>query len=817
MKYILLILILCGHFLITTAQQGYAVCDQFHADQRPWTFLGPINDSANLANQHFGALKCFSINPSDSNEIYVGSYTGGLFYTSDRGANWTCLSDSYPIALCGIGDLIVDYSKTPHSLTIATGSSEGWYDVANQGILQSFDHGKSWMPRFPEGHELFTFDEVKRFVLSPDSAVWYAFGKKEILQSVDQGQHWKLIFSPNLFPNFYQNNDYQIQSLQVTEDAQHLFFTSFSGEIRNAQTGEIERESDLLEWHIGKDLQPQRRTQLFRQAHKTLDSRNTNTLKIVQIPNRPRQFILHRTINESNEQFLYFIDMAELKVDSLVEIQGGSYESIYWMNGLCVNAINPSVLYYGGTTLYKSSDAGHTFSNLYSYSNGSNNIPHPDIRRMYITYSSADGENDHLYLMTDGGLSFSSDGGKHFRNLNGRSLPITQFYGLSSSPFTGIISAGSQDNSIMSYMPQQNKWIVDIKGDGYDIEYSGIQKGLVYGQYNSFLLSASYNDIAPFMKNTGIEAKPHSMNKRTLHMHENGTLYVASHDLDILFPGRNKWVRNQTGFDHAILTLGLCSSHPEIVYASQSWSKLFKSTDSGKHFTDISLQLKLGDRFFGDTRIHAICVDPQDPDRLWISLGYLGDYLNPCKATTRVLFSMDGGTNWVDYSEGLPVYYLSDIRYIDGSDDVLIASSQQGVYIREGVQQSWKLLGSELPKCIITELNINYCRGKIIVSTYGRGLWEHDLPDIRRKPTYINRPVIISPGPGQKEFYSKGDISLGKKGKLEIHMPVHMPKGGQITVHHEDQIQFIGEGKIINACDEKWNGIIVKGKKRKKK
>jgi hypothetical protein len=44
-----------------------------------------------------------------------------------------------------------------------------------------------------------------------------------------------------------------------------------------------------------------------------------------------------------------------------------------------------------------------------------------------------------------------------------------------------------------------------------------------------------------------------------------------------------------------------------------------------------------------------------------------------------------------------------------------------------------------------------------------------------------------------------------------------MPKGSQITVHREDQIQFVGEGKIINACDEKWNGIIVKRKKRKKK
>ncbi|QLH44285.1 MAG: hypothetical protein HWD58_00800 [Bacteroidota bacterium] len=113
---------------------------------------------------------------------------------------------------------------------------------------------------------------------------------------------------------------------------------------------------------------------------------------------------------------------------------------------------------------------------------------------------------------------------------------------------------------------------------------------------------------------------------------------------------------NRTGFEHAILCLGICREDPSVVYASQAWSGFFKSTDSGKHFTDLSSKLKLGEGFYGNTRIHAICVDPTDAQRVWIALGYLGDHLNPCKQTPRVLFSQDGGESWIDASQGLPVF-----------------------------------------------------------------------------------------------------------------------------------------------------------------
>jgi hypothetical protein len=117
-------------------------------------------------------------------------------------------------------------------------------------------------------------------------------------------------------------------------------------------------------------------------------------------------------------------------------------------------------------------------------------IPLPSIRPM--------GESDYIYLGTDGGLSFSNNGGKSFVNLNGESLPITQFYGMGVSPFTGSISAGSQDNSIMSYLPKEKKWIVAIRGDGYDVEYDKLRPNIAYGQYNSRAMMMTKNDVAPF-------------------------------------------------------------------------------------------------------------------------------------------------------------------------------------------------------------------------------------------------------------------------------------------------------------------------------
>ncbi|MBK7691845.1 MAG: hypothetical protein IPJ31_12255 [Bacteroidetes bacterium] len=243
---------------------------------------------------------------------------------------------------------------------------------------------------------------------------------------------------------------------------------------------------------------------------------------------------------------------------------------------------------------------------------------------------------------------------------------------------------------------------------------------------------------------------------------------------------------------------------------SKFWHNLFKSTDGGKSFNNISEKVRINGGLRSNTRIHAICVSPTNADKVWISLGYLGDYKNPCNQTERVLYSEDGGEHWTDYSEGLPVYNISDLVYLDGSKDALFAASIEGVFFRENAESSWKLFSKNLPKCVIPEMQISYCRGKLIAGTYGRGLWETDLPNISYSEALQITKSTTWEVAADEALYFTTDVLLHKRAKLYINSPVHMAKNKTLWVRNPNQIILGKNGKLCNDCGEAWNGIRVR-------
>jgi hypothetical protein len=211
-----------------------------------------------------------------------------------------------------------------------------------------------------------------------------------------------------------------------------------------------------------------------------------------------------------------------------------------------------------------------------------------------------------------------------------------------------------------------------------------------------------------------------------------------------------------------------------------------------------------------NTRIHAICVSPTDPEKVWISLGYFGDYYDLCKTSVRVVYSPDGGNSWIDVSNGLPSYYVTDIVYYDGSQDALFASTYEGIYLKSSLTGDWKLFSTNFPKCIVSELNINYCRGKIIAATYGRGLWECDLPEIKLSPKILKGKIMLGTESTAEALFYTTDISLHKKASLYINCTLHMPKGKSIYLRNKNQLTYGPNGRIVNDCGETWGGLKYK-------
>jgi hypothetical protein len=108
-------------------------------------------------------------------------------------------------------------------------------------------------------------------------------------------------------------------------------------------------------------------------------------------------------------------------------------------------------------------------------------------------------------------------------------------------------------------------------------------------------------------------------------------------------------------------------------------------------------------------------------------------------------------------------------------------------------------------------LNINYCRGKLIAATYGRGLWETDLPSINySNPIVIKKNTVFETSLPTEAMPISTDIIIKKNKTLTINCAVHMAKGKSIWLKNINQLVLGTNGRILNECGEKWNDIKIK-------
>src|SRR5713101_4355987 len=106
-----------------------------------WTSIGPrptVAGSSIVA----GRVVSLAIDPRDSSVVYAGAATGGVWKTTDAGANWTQLTDDQP-ALAS-GSIALD-PQNPDIVYVGTGelsfSGDSYHGA---GILKSIDAGASW-------------------------------------------------------------------------------------------------------------------------------------------------------------------------------------------------------------------------------------------------------------------------------------------------------------------------------------------------------------------------------------------------------------------------------------------------------------------------------------------------------------------------------------------------------------------------------------------------------------------------------------------------------------------------------------------------
>ncbi|HEV2113459.1 MAG TPA: hypothetical protein VGR50_04875, partial [Terriglobales bacterium] len=108
-----------------------------------WSLIGPQATSSPFYKPYVsGRVSALAVDPTDPNTVYLGGAEGGVWKTTNGGANWTPLTDGQ--ASLATGSIAID-PQNHTTIYVGTGEENfGGDNYYGAGVLKSTDAGASW-------------------------------------------------------------------------------------------------------------------------------------------------------------------------------------------------------------------------------------------------------------------------------------------------------------------------------------------------------------------------------------------------------------------------------------------------------------------------------------------------------------------------------------------------------------------------------------------------------------------------------------------------------------------------------------------------
>ncbi|MEM9919820.1 MAG: hypothetical protein AAF990_17120 [Bacteroidota bacterium] len=707
-----------------------------------WQNIGP-----EVTRQNMGKVHALWINPADEQHILAGA-EAGLWKTIDGGQNWKNLTD-FCFPGIGIADIAVqpDNDNVIYiSTAYGNGASFSDHDYG-YGLFKTTDGGSTWIHTLASTGSSPILKSASRVLVHPvDYSNVYALVGHEVYKSINFGGNWTSIFNTTQNPNELPLFDIEIIANNLTDE---VYVTS---KTRHAAYGcgtsipdtycwgcNYERRYTAKVWQFNSNRNNTAPASSLVDLTTTLPNYNPVT-KMVALSFTSNSLNIGCQTNDNSCTQTQQINLYKKPVGSttwtntVYNTVSTNFCNITTVNyGFSfpfeVSAANDNVIYYGGLILNKSTNGGTSFSPLWCYWDFLNPaLPfagsHPDVRYMSIYRSRSSGD-DVLFFGTDGGVSKSNDGGTTSLNLNGEGLDITQFYGISNSEILpNLIYGGTQDNGVFDNKIQS--WRTYPYGDFYDAAVDRVNPQHAYSTMNASIVRETFNGGA----NWGYAGCPSGDNcagERALYFDANNRFF---------FGGKNLWRRSGTSWvaitnlnstDISGLDLSSDGNIAYIAYSRPNYQsgtpnssftkKVYKITNLNTTpiVSDITAGLE-GVRWQGITDLAC----DASGNVVWVSFGNFWE-------GNKKVFRYQSGV-WTEYGQGLDAIPVTSIEHYKGSDGLLFAGTDDGVYYRNNSLSEWQPFRCQLPRIIVTDLEINYELERLRAATYGRGLWETSLP-----------------------------------------------------------------------------------------
>jgi PKD repeat protein len=656
--------------------QAYPSNGSRNANWQPW---GPSSWTTVSTgyNPGIGRVNFIVEDPNNSDVLYVGAPSGGLWKSTNAGADWEPLTDDF--SAIGVTGIAINPSNS-QEIYISTGDGFGG-DTYSIGVFKSNDGGNTWMPT-GMSNDVTDFIRTRRLKMHPTNPnILLLATNQGLFKTADGGDNWDLVANGN-----FRDIEYHPTNDQIVYASTNRFLRSVDGgdNFSFVNTG-------------------------------TPTANQVNRMELAVSPDDPdRVYAVCGDAGDASFYGLYRSDDAGVSFSLTANSPnifgystiGDDTAGQSWYDlAIAADPNDADHVFIGGINVWETTDAGSTFTiNSHWIYPTTYNYTHADIHALEFY-------GDRLYCGSDGGIFISYDQGGDFIDLTD-GLEITQFYRIGGSPQnSNVVIGGTQDNGSNLY--DGNQWTHVMGADGMQARIDPSNPNIMYCAMQFGNLHASYDGGQDWFWifngdfENGNWVTPYDVN-------ENGNLYIGYENVWLSTDNGMSFNMYSTDFTSGdrIRCLSLAKSDLETVYISYN-DLIYRTINDGASWQNITANLP--GQVITDIEVH-----PTNRDIVYVTLsGYT--------AGEKIYLTTDGGGSWDNITQNLPNLPANTVAFQEGSNGGLYIGTDVGIYYIDSTLSNWQSYDAGLPNVIVNDLEIHYGANHIKAGTYGRGLWVSDL------------------------------------------------------------------------------------------
>ena len=715
-----------------------------------WSWLGPGNIG--------GRTRTLVIDPQQTQTMYTGGVSGGVWKTTDGGAAWRPTGDT--LANIAINSLVMD----PRDNTrLYAGTGEGYFretvrgtglPLRGGGIFVSTDSGESWSILESTRNDDFHFVN-DLFVSSVDTNRIYAATRTGVFRSSDRGQSWTRILAVNnsggcldLVARPRAESDYLYASCGTLGQA--TVYRSIDAAVDGAWS------AVLSETNMGRTsiaVAPSNPDVVYALSASNVSAPggfNQGLLAVFRSNEAGAagtwQAVVRNTSIDRLSTLLLTNPIAAAEVECDFSEQNQFVTMGWYCNTIAVDPTNPDRVWAAGVDLFRSDDGGATWG-VASYWWANRTTPsfvHAD-QHAIVFHPNFDGEtNNTLFAANDGGIYKTDEASDEvqrgitalcnpdigeiaWQQISGN-LGITQFYHGAVFPNGREYIAGAQDNGTLLGRDDRgaNGWTLIAGGDGSYLAINPVNPSTFYVSSQGAFILKTEDGGSTFKKaTTGL-------------MDE--FLFITPLMMDLGAPqvlwtgGRKLWRTDNAGgnWTAASTTLGagrvsaIAVSGPRVLAGTSNGFIYRNANASSATPTTTWPGVQPREGF-----VSSITHHPYDANVVYATYAGFGGQ--------HVWKSTNGGVSWAPLDgEGdgqIPDIPVHSLVVDPHRPERLFIGTDLGVMVSIDGGAHWMTEADGMPKAVTEWLVIaDAPEGRSLYAfTHGRGVWRAKLPAAPRR------------------------------------------------------------------------------------